>query len=220
MTKTAAIIGGGSLSEDFALRFFEKNTCDYLIAADRGLLVLKKMGIVPTHIVGDFDSAREEETRVYRDMSGVEVCRLNPVKDITDTHAALDIAFGLDCKKIFLLGCTGRRLDHTIAAIRDLRFGLAENRECVILDPCNRIRLVNKRMVLRKKEQYGRYISLFAFGETVRGLTLTCFRYPLNDYDMESVSALGVSNELTAAEGIISMKSGTLVVIESKDGEL
>ena len=33
MTKTAAIIGGGSLSEDFALRFFEKNTCDYLIAA-------------------------------------------------------------------------------------------------------------------------------------------------------------------------------------------
>ena len=60
----------------------------------------------------------------------------------------------------------------------------------------------------------------FAFGETVRGLTLTGFRYPLNDYDMESVSALGVSNELTAAEGIISMKSGTLVVIESKDGEL
>ena len=44
--KSAVIISGGNIEEDFALRFLAKNRFDYVIAADRGLEFLRKFKIM------------------------------------------------------------------------------------------------------------------------------------------------------------------------------
>ena len=65
------------------------------------------------------------------------------------------------------------------------------------MDAHNRIRLIDQPLTIEKKKQYGKYVSLFAFGGQVKGLTLRGFFYPLTEYDMEAENPLGVSNEIT-----------------------
>ncbi|MDO5424108.1 MAG: thiamine diphosphokinase [Eubacteriales bacterium] len=214
---TAIIISGGKIDSDFALTFLREHPYRYLIAADRGLLFLKSAGIFPTHIVGDFDSAGEEAAKEYGQYPEIEIHRCRPEKDDTDTHLALNLAMELGCGQIFLLGCTGTRLDHVIASVRDLHFALERGIPCALVDAHNRMRLVDRTLTISKAEQYGKYVSLYAMGGPVEGLTLEGFAYPLTDYRMEGISSLGTSNEINAENATITLKKGILLVVESKD---
>lgn len=86
--KKALIISGGNIDFDFALCFLQEHSFTYLIAADKGLRFLNEAGICPTHIVGDFDSAGEVLVGEYENNPDVQIWRLNPIKDDTDTHEA------------------------------------------------------------------------------------------------------------------------------------
>ena len=191
--KTAVIISGGSLNPDCALAFLRKEEPEILIGADRGICFLRDKGIRPTHIVGDFDSASGDALEYFRRFPE------------------------LGAERIFILGGTGTRLDHVVANIKLLAMALEQGKECILLDEHNRIRLTDQPMKIRKTEQYGKYVSLFAFGGQVTGLTLRGFFYPLTEYDMTPENPIGVSNEITAENGEISFSSGMLLVMESKD---
>ncbi|EFV21932.1 hypothetical protein HMPREF1011_02197 [Anaerostipes caccae] len=52
---------------------------------------------------------------------------------------------------------------------------------------------------------------------TVTGVTLHGFYYPLNDDTLLFHETWGISNELTEESGIVEMKTGTLLVVESRD---
>ena len=62
---------------------------------------------MPTHIVGDFDSAGETEYEYFQKNTDVPIKRLNPVKDYTDTDVALRLALELGAEEITILGGTG-----------------------------------------------------------------------------------------------------------------
>lgn len=215
--KTAIIISGGNLNRSFALDFLKKTPCHILIGADRGICFLKDAGINPTHIVGDFDSAAADALPYFQQFPEIPVRKFNPVKDLTDTQIALELALELGAQKIHILGCTGTRLDHVLANIKILNIALEKGAECFLLDEHNRIRLAKSEVRITRTEQYGKYVSLFAFGETVRGITLKGFYYLLTKYDMMAGDAVGVSNEITGEIGEISFESGRLLIMESKD---
>ena len=215
--KTAVIISGGSLNPDFALAFLRKEEPEILIGADRGICFLRDKGIRPTHIVGDFDSASGDALEYFRRFPEIPIRKFNPVKDLTDTEIAMNLAIELGAERIFILGGTGTRLDHVVANIKLLAMALEQGKECILLDEHNRIRLTDQPLTIEKKKQYGKYVSLFAFGGQVKGLTLRGFFYPLTEYDMTPENPIGVSNEITAENGEISFSSGMLLVMESKD---
>ena len=215
--KTAVIISGGSLDPDFALAFLREEKPELLIGADRGICFLKEKGIHPTHIVGDFDSASGEALEYFKQFPEIPIRTFNPVKDFTDTAIAMELAMEEGADRIYILGGTGTRLDHVVANIKLLAMALEQGKECILLDEHNRIRLTDQPMKIRKTEQYGKYVSLFAFGGQVTGLTLRGFFYPLTEYDMTPENPIGVSNEITAENGEISFSSGMLLVMESKD---
>lgn len=215
--KTAVIISGGSLDPDFALAFLREEKPELLIGADRGICFLKEKGIHPTHIVGDFDSASGEALEYFKQFPEIPICTFNPVKDFTDTAIAMELAMEEGADRIYILGGTGTRLDHVVANIKLLSHALERKKECILMDAHNRIRLIGQPLTIEKKKQYGKYVSLFAFGGQVKGLTLRGFFYPLTEYDMEAENPLGVSNEITAENGEISFSSGKLLVMESKD---
>ena len=55
-------------------------------------------------------------------------------------------------------------------------------------------------------------------GETVEGLTLKGFKYPLDHYQLKrSGKVWGVSNEITADVADVSWEQGVLLMIQSKD---
>ena len=54
--KSCVIISGGRLDVQFAFGFIKRERPDIIIAADKGLAFCEETGLVPTCIVGDFDT--------------------------------------------------------------------------------------------------------------------------------------------------------------------
>ncbi|MFP3153645.1 thiamine diphosphokinase [Lachnospiraceae bacterium ZAX-1] len=219
----AIVITGGSIDDKFTLDFIDKTPYDILIAVDKGLLFFEGKQLNPHYIIGDFDSVPKKILDKYRKNPHVEIQEYQPQKDETDTELAVMLALLKGCKNIFLLGATGTRLDHVMGNIELLGLGFKHQAECVILDPYNKIRLIKERMIIKADEQFGDYVSLIPYTQTVTGLTLEGFLYPLKDYTMNSFymedrnTISAVSNVIVAQEGIISFKEGILLVIEAKD---
>lgn len=218
--RRALIISGGDIDSDFALSLWRKEKADIRIAADRGLAFLRKNDLLPTWIVGDFDSAGEEELSFMEKHPEIPVRRYRPQKDLTDTEIAVRLALELGAKEILILGAMGRRVDHLLANICVLTAALQQGVSCQLLDPWNRIRLADSELVIRRKDAYGKYISLFALGGPVTGLTLEGFQYPLDHYLLRADDPLGVSNELAKEEGRITFEDGILIVAESRDADI
>ena len=188
-----------------------------IIAGDKGLEALYQLKIIPNHVVGDFDSVSPEILEFYKKQSQIIFHTFNAEKDNTDTDIALKLAIKIGSSKITILGALGKRMDHAIANIHILKDALEAKIPCQIIDEHNRIYLINKEMTLEKDKVYGKYVSLIPLTSIVEGLTLTGFKYPLNDYTLPIGTSLGISNEIIGDIAHIKMDKGILIVIESKD---
>lgn len=211
------IVSGGYASDEFVSEIIRRGGFEVVMAADSGLDFLYRTGIMPDVIVGDFDSVKSDALDYFREFEHIEMCMLNPEKDDTDTEFAIREAIRRGASKITIVGGTGTRIDHVLGNICLLGIGLEENVKIVLLDEHNRIRMIDKPLVLKKEEQYGQYISLVPYSDRVTGVTLTGLKYPLTDYTMGGFNSLGISNEIVDEEATISLTSGQLLVIESRD---
>lgn len=211
------IITGGKIEEPFAIEYMKQQNFDLVIAADSGIEFLYRNQIVPDILVGDFDSADREIVEHYRRDSQVELREFRPEKDDTDTEIAILLAMEKGATEIHLLGATGSRLDHMMANVFLLGLPTEKNIPAYLLDAQNRVRLIRERTVLRKEEQYGDYISLLPCMGEVTGLTLEGFKYPLCDDTLGGFHSIGISNEITETEAVITVKSGWLILVEAKD---
>lgn len=211
------IISGGHMDDEFAKDWLEKNKYDCMIAADSGMNFLHKNGIVPDIIAGDFDSAKEESVAYFQGLNDVQVIKLNPVKDDTDTEFVIREAIRRGATEITVLGATGTRLDHVLANVNLLGIGLEEGVSIQLVDKHNRIRMISDSLTIAKEEQFGNYVSILPVKGDVKGVALEGMKYSLKDADMNSFSSLGVSNEIVAEIAKISVKQGVLLVIESRD---
>lgn len=214
------IVSGGSIDDVFAGKVLKKDPADCLIAADSGIDFFYRNHLLPDVIVGDFDSADEAAKQFFEQRPEIQIRRLNPVKDDTDTESALRLAIDHGAERITLLGATGSRLDHVLGNIELLGIGLTAGVPVTMLDPCNRIRMIKRGVTIRREEQFGDYVSLLPYTSEVSGLTLRGFQYPLTDYCLRGFSSLGISNEILDEEGEISFSDGILLVIESRDENL
>lgn len=192
-----------------------------LIAADRGAEACASAGLRPAFVVGDFDSLQEsaKETLAQWEKRGTQIVTLPVRKDDTDTEAALRLAMERTDGAITILGGTGSRLDHVLGNLSLLRLALQEHRDVQLIDPCNRIRMTETALTIKKAEQYGGYVSIFPCGGAAR-VTLEGFAYPLRGFLLEGERTIGVSNEIAENEARILVESGRLLVIESRDRPL
>ena len=211
------IISGGHIDDMFAVDWLKKNKYDCMIAADSGMDFLYRNEIVPDIIAGDFDSAGSESLSYFQRMNDVQVVRLNPIKDDTDTEFVIREAIRRGTTEITLLGATGTRLDHVLANVNLLGIGVEEGVSIQLVDKHNRIRMTDSCVELNKSEQFGSYVSVLPVKGDAKGVTLEGMKYPLQDADIVCFSSLGVSNEIVENTAKISVKQGTLLVIESRD---
>ena len=232
------IVSGGDIQSDFALYFLKKNIEKAgrenirLIAADRGLEFFLDYLILPDVVIGDFDSLSEDgknflemqnEDIPYGGMlewklqkgegKVVEVVRLRPEKDDSDTQSAMNYAIQNGAKEIVILGVTGNRVDHLMANFGLLILAQKQDTEVALADRYNYMKLIPSGTILKKAEQFGKYVSFFPLGGDVTGLTLEGYKYHLTTAD----SGLTVSNEISEEYAKVTYESGTLLMIMSRD---
>ena len=237
------IVSGGDIQSDFALYFLKKNIEKAgrenirLIAADRGLEFFLDYLILPDVVIGDFDSLSEDgknflemqnEDIPYGGMlewklqkgegKVVEVVRLRPEKDDSDTQSAMNYAIQNGAKEIVILGVTGTRVDHLMANFGLLILAQKQDTEVALADRYNYMKLIPSGTILKKAEQFGKYVSFFPLRGDVTGLTLEGFKYPLDKYHLTTAdSGLTVSNEISEEYAKVTYESGTLLMIMSRD---
>ncbi len=217
--KTCLIVTGGNIDLAFTRSFLEKEKPDRLIAADRALDALVRLGTIPDYIIGDMDSASSESAAYFRLYPYIVWDVRDPVKNQTDTGIAIERALTLGCKRLIILGATGGRIDHLLSNIDSLYVCLTSGVEAYICDEQNRVSLTDTSKSFRKEEQWGKYVSFLPFTEEVKGITLTGFRYPLKDHDLKRgvESGLCVSNEIEKERARVKVGDGVLICVESKD---
>lgn len=217
MNKTAIIVSGGTIDKDFALNQVEQLNAEIVIGVDRGLEFLYQNQILPTHIVGDFDSVDAEVLECYRTNGQIPIRQFDPVKDASDTEIAVRLAMELGTEELWILGGTGTRMDHVWANVQTLKIPYDAGVRAYLLDKCNRISLVEPQVTLTKEKAFGPFFSLFPLGEAVQGLTITGAKYPLENHVLHPYDSLTVSNQFLEAEVHITFSEGVLILMETRD---
>lgn len=226
------IVTGGRISLPFASDFIKEQVFDRIIAADSGLAACHELNLIPTDILGDFDSLKNRDLLIpYREM-GIPVREFPSRKDFTDTELAVLYARDLWEEKkaqgkpedrdsesrVWILGATGTRLDHTLSNLGALVTMADLGIPCTILDEHNEIELLKgpaeKRFLPRSPKDY---ISLLSLSGTARGIDLIGFSYPMKDGELPPYVSLGISNEITEKEATLRLKEGYLLIIRAQD---
>ena len=203
MSSRAWIVGAG----DFASALFRPQPEDLVIAADGGLSRLEQCGVTPQWIVGDFDSLGYVP-------QGARVIRHSPIKDQTDMALAADEAVRSGCDELLLFGGTGGRFAHTLANLQLLAALEKQGLVAYLIDEVTAATALCGE-TLRFSEECSGYLSVFAHGGAVSGVTLQGLKYPLTDAGLSPDYPLGVSNEFTGVPAAVTVQSGTALVLWS-----
>ena len=182
---------------------------DDCIGADRGALIAAKKKIRMKAAIGDFDSVTDEEFALISEWAD-EVIRLNPIKDDTDSEAAVRFALERGYDHILLCSELSGRADHTVVNLRLIGQmpGILE-----LCDSQNHVSAYQKG-VYRISKGDMKYISLFAEEACV---TFEQVSYPLYERQLTYRDLYTVSNEIIGKEGILTVHEGTVLVIQSND---
>ena len=215
--KRCLMVTGGPLDLSFGIRFLLGRTYDLVIAVDAGLAACEALGLCPDLLVGDFDTLGRERLLEYQERSGVRADVHQPEKDETDTELALLTAARQGCEAVDILGALGGRMDHAIGNIQLMYQFFCQGMEVNIYDARNRLYLLGGHKVFHREKVYGKYISFLPMTETVEGLTLRGFKYPLQRRTIGLGTSLCISNELKREEGILELERGVLLCVEAHD---
>lgn len=221
------IVSGGRLEES-ALAFLKEK--QVVIAVDGGLQFCYDNHITVNYVVGDFDTIHPQILEHYRKDGRTKILEYHPEKDLTDTKAAVELAVKLAkeqqkvyekeevMSEILLLGGIGSRMDHTLANIGCLCYGLEQGVFMKIIDEHNCMYVYDHSFAIeRKKLIYKKYLSLIALSAEVQNLTICGMKYETADLTLPMFSGRGVSNELQEEKAEITFTHGMLLVIESRD---
>jgi thiamine pyrophosphokinase len=213
MNSRMIICTGGRLG-DWVHAYISRG--DLLIGADRGALFLVQNGYTPDLALGDFDSVTPEQLELIRSISR-ETLTYDPIdKDYTDTELAFRYALDQAPSEIRLLGALGSRFDHSLANVHLLKLALEQGIPASITDENNTISLAQEGTVQLNQSGYS-HVSLLPLSEEVTGITLHGFAYPLHEATLRIGQSLGISNILAEPVGTLTVRTGTLLVIQSKD---
>ncbi len=200
----ALIVGNGEVESHLKAILPKK---PFVICADGGVRHMKTLGLKADIIMGDMDS-------VAGDIS-VENTIVYPVrKDFTDSELAVYYALDNGYTKLYMLGFTGTRLDHTLSNLFLLNEIQKRGARGVIIDGHNSIWLADKENEISGKK--GDIISIIPIEDT-SGITTEGLEYPLTDETLFFGKSRGVSNVMESDICWITIKSGRALIIKSRD---
>ena len=172
----------------------------FVIAADAGADRLLKYNIIPDQVIGDLDSISDKASTKLEEWI---VSNKNIQK--TDLEKAVDFAFEKGATKVTIIGWSGGRIDHTLAAL-----GLAFNPKIKLIDDLFTIKAVNDATTIKGEE--GTLFSLIAMPEA--RVSVTGAKWILKQEKL-TIGGRGIHNEIdSSGKTTIECHSGNLLLAQ------
>ena len=175
-------------------------TADYVIGAD---MYVEGVDL----LVGDFDTLCIDSIP-----DNIETIRHPIEKDESDLELAVAEAIRRGFDTFYIYGCLGGRFDHTLASIAVLT-SISQKGLCGFLIGKSQTITAITKGKLTLECNPPEVVSLFPAGDTAAGVTLTGFKYPLNNATLTNNNSLGLSNVALDSNAVIEVKNGTLIVV-------
>ncbi|MGD0861281.1 MAG: thiamine diphosphokinase [Candidatus Limnocylindrales bacterium] len=195
---------------------------ELVVAADGGWERAATLGLRPALLVGDGDSLPESRLAELAGQ-GVPIERSPTAKDESDAELALLAALRRGAMQVTILGAMGgRRFDHALANVGLLALPEPAAAEVDLLDASTRVRLLRAPAVsgaisrLELPGVIGDLVSLLPLGEPAEGITTVGLLYPLLNGTLRAGPARGLSNVRLTAEANVSLRRGSLLVVETR----
>lgn len=211
MSKRAVVFSAVPIEKEMATYL---QPGDFVVACDAGYRNAEKLGVRPDLIVGDFDSAPQPKT-------DRETIVLPHVKDDTDTQFAARWLVEHGFEEVILLGALGgARVEHMFANISTGLFLAVHGVQVVLADAKSEMRYLLPERPLALEHKDWMYLSIFALGAPMTGVTLQGVYYPLQEATLSEMDyPLGTSNEFTQPVAHLQCRTGHgLVVLTRADG--
>jgi len=187
-------------------RLYFEEADEFIVGVDSGLSCLVQNAIKIDLAIGDFDSLSPDLLEKVLHTSQKTIT-LEKEKSMTDLAYAVDYLYNnMDYDKIEIYGGLGGRIDHLQANIN-----LLKRYDLSFRDDTHHIYVLTKGR--HTIENFHSFISFFAL-EDCYNLSLKGFKYELNNYLLQTIDSLCVSN---SGSGSVSFSKGRLMVIESED---
>lgn len=203
MTDSFVIVTGGECRIDGIVPSIADGC--FVIAADSGYDTALRLGLKPSLLVGDMDS-------VSHVPSDIELVRVRPEKDVTDTMLAVDIALERGAKHIKVIGGAGGRADHWLSNILMLEAYSERGIDIRLLDGTNEIFvLCDGHTTIRSS---GGYFGIIALTDCT--VTETGCKYPLERAPLRRNLPYAVSNEVTGDFAEITLEGHAVITVSKK----
>ena len=192
---------------DIALSGVSATKDDFVICADASCGIAEAHGLSPDLIVGDFDSGSRRED------APCEIVEYPSEKDDTDTMLCLKAAIERDFSEIVIIGGVGGRLDHTLANISALLYADECGARAILKGSANTAFIARDEEHIPKTP--GFYLSLFSVTSAAE-VSIRGAKYSGDHITILRSFPLGVSNEITEDEAVLTVHTGKLLCVISK----
>ena len=204
----AFVFGGGEIFPDYIEEKVEAG--DLVICADSGYKNAVSMGVEVNILVGDFDSMSDIPDGKF------ELVRVPAEKDQTDTQLAVDIALERGANEVIIVCSTSGRADHAISAMAILEYLYEKKVPTYLVNGQNRIRFVRDSGTILVRSGY-KYFSVVTLDPIAKKVSIEGGKYPLVKKDIKRGFQFAVSNEIIKNAALITVKKGSVYIIESRD---
>tara|TARA_B100000902_G_scaffold321415_1_gene314335 strand:+ start:7835 stop:8443 length:609 start_codon:yes stop_codon:yes gene_type:complete len=192
----ALIVGNRPLSKSI----IELSKNKLIVAADGGADRLLEYEILPDKVIGDLDSISDKTATKLEDW-----LILNKDIQKTDLEKAVEYAIERGSKKIQIVGWSGGRVDHTIAAL-----GLAFDSRIELIDDNFTVKAISGLELISGKK--GTLFSLIAIPEA--RVSIEGARWKL-EHEKLKMGGRGIHNEIGDSEKVsIQCHSGNLLLVQ------
>lgn len=204
----AFVFGGGDIYPEYIEE--RPDGDDIVICADSGYKNAISMGVKVDVLVGDFDS-------LGRIPDGIgEVIQVPAEKNSTDTQLAVDIATERGANEIIIVGSTSGRADHTLSTLAILELLWDKRIPAIVVNGQNRVRFIRDSGTILIRSMY-KYFSIVTLDNIAKKVSIEGAKYPLVKKDIKRGFQFAVSNEIVKNAALITVKKGSVYIIESRD---
>lgn len=197
-------------ASEFDTLLYPPDPEDFILAADGGYTHVRRLGLKPDCVLGDFDSLGyvPQDSTVFP-----------TEKDDTDAMLAVCRGLELGYREFLLYGSLGgSRLDHTVANFQTLQF-LADRGAWGYLVGKDVLVTVVKNGSVTFPATASGIVSVFCLGPDAQGVTLTGLQYPLENATLTAGFPLGASNHFLGSPATVTVTNGSLLLFfDRKNG--
>jgi thiamine pyrophosphokinase len=210
--KAIVVAGGDAASEDAAHLI----GADLVIAADSGAEWLAAQSVRPDIVIGDMDSV-DPALLEQLAAEGVTIERHPTAKEASDAELAVDRAVAAGATEIVLLGAIGgNRFDHELANLLLLGNPGWRGRALTIVNAGMTARALHGGDSLTLAGSEGDGVTLLSVDGDAVGVRTRGLRFPLDGETLPLGRSSGLSNIVRHPPASVSLKRGTLLVIETR----